>query len=333
MLVASFELTIPPHVAVDRVASHFQSGGSGEWSFSVGPRPGQFHLERSYYDSDRLVVRKVLAHVRSEGEGCSLTLAADHGPEPDGTRLLAGLSVAGGLFAVMLSLLGVAPAPITGLMWIVFGPGLLGGFSSAEESAAAAPRADDRERELVAVLGRLFADVRRSGGYRALAPAEPEAELVSSNPAVRSTALVLSPGDAVAHAAARLRDDRSGAIVVHPRFDPCCFLVERRRLPGERGGSSWIEVVAHGEEAGCRVELHPHRPETWVRSSVALLAFLGLLSLIWGPALLHLFPVLALCVLYWQAEERERWLQLVERDRAELEAAVMQAFASARRPE
>lgn len=48
---------------------------------------------------------------------------------------------------------------------------------------------------------------------------------------------------------------------------------------------------------------------------------------------LHLFPVLALCVLYWQAEERERWLQLIERDRAELEAAVMQAFASARRPE
>src|SRR5690606_16031604 len=133
-----------------------------------------------------------------------------------------------------------------------------------------------------------------------------------------------SPRAAVAHAAAHVGGDR---IVYHPHPELGCFVVERRRGPGERGGSTLVEVRAHGDDFGCRLELRPREPNSWVPAGAVALVVLGVASLAWQAIALHLFVPLTLMIQFALKRHRRRLQPRIDDDRLEIEAAVRRTFA------
>jgi hypothetical protein len=308
-LAESFELSVPPEAAIARVKARLcaTDAAVGPVTFRAHPRPDRFYLDCWYAVQGVRAPCSVLVTVRPDRDGCVLTLApVEASPQSDARRALLSL-------ALWLALLPWGGLEL-GLVWAALGPALVLVLSRAE----ARGWLGEHQREIVAALSRAVGEVRR-GGYRALAPSASRA----------ATDLTLTPREAVSHAASHVGDDER--IVFRPHFELGCFRVERRRRPGERGGSTLVEVRAHGDDFGSHLELRPRAPNLWARAGGATFVALGLASLVWGAAVFQLFVPLMLAV-FFALKQRQRRLQpQVDRDCLEIEAEVRRAFAPVRR--
>ncbi|WP_434415950.1 hypothetical protein [Nannocystis pusilla] len=311
----SFELGVPPEAAIARVKARLcgTNGKPGSVTFREHAQANRFYLDRWYAAQGVRASCSILVTVRPERDGCVLALAAAHALRPSDAKRAT--------FMLWLWLFLLPNVLFTGgLAWLLLGPGLVGVF--ARTQARVWP--DEHHREIVAALSQAVADVRR-GGYRALAPSEPQAEKGRAP----AGDLVLSPLDAVAHAAAHVGDgDR---IVYQPHFEPGCFQVERRRRPGDPLGSTLVEVRAHGDASGCHLELRPHEPNLWVGASWVALGVLSLVSLFCSPIVLHVFVPLTVVVHFALKRRRLHLQPRTDLDCSEIESAVNRAFASVRR--
>lgn len=313
-LAESFELRVPPEAALARVKARLCATNAlvGPVTFREHPRPDRFYLDCWYAAQGVRTPCSVLVTVRPDHDGCVLTLAPVEAARPSDARRA--------LFMLWLWLLLV---PIvwakSAFLWALLGPAMVGVFARTE----ARPWQDEHQREIAAALSQVVADLRR-GSYRTLAPGEPG----TSSGSASAAELTLSPRAAVAHAAAHVGGDR---IVYHPHPELGCFVVERRRAPGERGGSTLVEVRAHGDDFGCRLELRPREPNSWVPAGAVALVVLGVASLAWQAIALHLFVPLTLLIQFALKRHRRRLQPRIDDDRLEIEAAVRRTFAPVRR--
>jgi hypothetical protein len=309
----SFELRVPPEAAIARVRARL--GPTDTYAravtFREHRRPDRFYLD-CWREADGVQSWcRALVTVQPAPEGCVLTLAAIETPREREDQQ------ARAMLLLWLALLPLVWA--TGAVWWMVLPVLHGAFRRASGRVSR----DEYQREIVAALGEAVAQVRR-GGYRTLAPEEPRVE----EQPVSRIEVALPPEAAVTHAVARLAG--KGPIFYREGAEPDRFLVERRRRPGEPGRSTFVEVTAQAEGAGCRLELRPYAPSLLVSSSRATLVGLYLGCLFLGPYAAIAGTPVAVAVYFARKRRRQRLQEWpgVAADRAEIEEAVRRAFAS-----
>lgn len=314
-LAESFELSVPPAAAIARVKARLcaTNAAVGPVTFRAHPQPDRFYLDCWYAVQGVRAPCSVLVTVRPERDGCVLAFAAVETPHPSDAKR------ARSMLWLWLVLLPTAWFE-SGVVWAVLGAGMVGGFARVE--ARAWP--DEHLREIAAALSQAIADVRR-GGYRVAAPGVPQL----AGGVTSAADLKLTPREAVAHAAAHVGDGER--VLFRPHFELGCFRVVRRRRPGERGGPTLVEVRAHGDDFGCRLELRPRAPNLWAGAGCFALVVLTLASEWWTPIVFHLFVPLTLLVHFALKKHRQRLQPQVDRDCLEIEAAVRRAFAPVRR--